>query len=176
MGTLFRAATLTNSFGLPSFKRMDTLFRAATVKIFWPPFQKEVYSFRVDRFSEGNWCAEKQTGSWKFSPLFKMVENPPSISNSLIIANSTGQVDSRRMNFLWYGSYISNNDTLLWLNVLLYNTLKDMLGSISHFKGSWYTLKGDNSDRTVLPPSEFVCIEVLWPSPPIWGHVKGSHG
>ena len=71
-----------------------TLLREATVKIAFVPFWKGVYTIRkefapsgskffpnrVDRFSEGAWCAEKANRkSQNLSPLAKRAQHPQSV-------------------------------------------------------------------------------------------------
>ena len=41
------------------------------------PLRSKLFSFRVDPFSEEDWCPTKQTGSQKLSLLSKMAENVP---------------------------------------------------------------------------------------------------
>ena len=79
-------------------RQMAIFSREVTVSKFSPPFWKEVFSyreelaplggkffpFRVDPFSEGDWCIGKQKRmSQKSSPLYKMVENLPRVSRAL---------------------------------------------------------------------------------------------
>ena len=80
---------------------IDTLSgMAALSKLYLSVFWKVVYSkrkefahkgwgggkfflFRVDPFSEGDWCARKQTGSYKSCLPCKMAQNLPSVSRPL---------------------------------------------------------------------------------------------
>ena len=77
MAKLSREVTVPKLFRLPSEKR-------STLREELAPLGGKFFPFKVDPFSEGDWCIGKQKRKLqKFSPLYKMVENLPRVSRAL---------------------------------------------------------------------------------------------